>query len=109
MYSLLSSHVRSGDGRSATYRLAIHQAARASPIPHKGNATFVSHFFTSSPFQCSCESTSEAVHGERSGVFLRILAVEHAVEERDRLLLLHVHPDAQLLHRLQVDVAAQHL
>ena len=49
MYSLLSSHVRSGDGRSGTYRLAIHHAASASPMPHKGNATFMNRFFTSCP------------------------------------------------------------
>ena len=46
--------------------------------------------------------------GNDSRVLLRVLAVEHAVEERDRLLLGHLHRHAHLLHGFEVDVRAQH-
>src|SRR5512144_1041565 len=44
MYSLLSSHVRVGDGRSGTATLAAHQAASASPTPQSGSARLIRRF-----------------------------------------------------------------
>ena len=44
MYILLSSHVRTGDGRSGTATLAAHQAASAIPMPQSGSSRLIRRF-----------------------------------------------------------------
>src|SRR4029453_19366145 len=46
----------------------------------------------------------EAVDGKRARVFLGILAVVDAIEQRDLLFLSNLHGDAELLHRLEIHV-----
>src|SRR5690348_15348017 len=58
MYTLLSSHVLTGDGRSGTARLAAHQAASAIAIPQSGSSKLITRFIRFSgaaraaPYDC---------------------------------------------------------
>src|SRR6185503_13265557 len=77
MYSLLSSHVRTGDGRSGTAALAAHQAASAIATPQSGSSRLITRFIKRGLLSL------EAVDLERPRVRVGVLTIEHAVEERD--------------------------
>src|SRR5688500_3933228 len=96
MYSLLSSHVFAGDGRSLTARLAAHQMPSAMVMPTSGSNRFL------------MRSAIETVNLEGLRIGLGILSVEGAIEERDLLLLRRGGLHAELFHRLEVQVGPEH-
>src|SRR6185436_18151124 len=101
-YSLLSSHVFIGDGRSGTVRLAAVQTRPAATNPTQASSRLVNRSRISS-LRLRL-GLCQVVHGERSRVLFRILSVEHRVPERDLLGVGDLRLDPDLLHGLEVDV-----